>query len=201
MLRTVDEETVLYFINSILNCRVSTLQYILTREGVPEIDIPELLIEEPVTPSTPLAAAPPITPTRPSHAPQDKSLMGSTIASPWTPQTVASPSNASEFPTPLTNPDDYSDEDRRVGTLAHFRRLPIPSSPVRDSGYRDLLAKVVSAARRTVFPDFNPSDLSTALQNLSVADYSLDVSSTVRYGSDWERRIKTGAAGELFVSK
>lgn len=72
-----------------------------------------------------------------------------------------------------------------------------------DTGYRELLYKVLNAARRAAFPSRGPFDMSDLLAALpgdgSGEDSIFDERGRLRSRSQIERDMKIGAAGELFV--
>jgi hypothetical protein len=72
-----------------------------------------------------------------------------------------------------------------------------------DTGYRELLSKVLNAARRAAFPSRGPFDMSDLLAALpgdgNGEDGIFDELGRLRSRSQIERDMKIGAAGELFV--
>jgi len=204
---TMDDEAAVNVMQSVLNCSSnSVVPHILTKEGVPEIDI-EGIEETPPPSSTPEEEASPITPTRPNTTSPAIPRTNSTGRSAnWTPRSQTAPSpgdHDSDYPTPLTNPDDFDfSDDEHSGIYTPVRPRPpitMMNSEARDAEYRRLLEKVIDCARRTWLLDVCRSNLQAALRRPSVPDAD-EEEVVVHYANDWERRMKTGAAGELFVS-
>jgi len=195
------EEAAINVVNSILNCRVSAISAILTKEGVPEINIPDLSEEDTAWAEQPrrsegLMAALPATPTRRNHSSEFPPRPDFSDRSP---EPLSSPDESSVYPTPLTDPEDYFDEEPGA-------RNPVDSGPpiiglaARQLQYQTFLEKVVSLANGMTLPEFGSSDMSAALEGLSIRDDVFTGSAMVHFSSEWERRMKIGAAGELFVS-
>jgi len=200
------EETAVTIINSILNCRVSAMATILEREGVPGIQIPDVPITSPGRAEEPRMteriSATPATPT--SRRISSPHLIGTGSSTPdtSTPRTASSTGYASDYPTPLTDPGDYSDDDSSVQTPVYTRPPPLVPSATQEAQYRRLLERVVSMGRRSEFPNFGATGLTDRVggspPSATTADSAGPVS--VTYASEWERRMKIGVAGELFVS-
>ncbi len=196
------EEAAINVVNSILNCRVSAISAILTKEGVPEINIPDLSEEgtawaEQSRRSEGLMAALLATPTRRNHS--SESPPQTNVSDRSTPELLSSPDESSAYPTPLTDPEDYFDEEPGARTPVDSRP-PIIGLAARPSQYQTLLEKVVSLASSMTLPEFGSSDMSAAFEGLSIQDDVFTGSAMVNFSSEWERRRKIGAAGELFVS-
>ncbi|RYO85251.1 hypothetical protein DL766_000105 [Monosporascus sp. MC13-8B] len=194
---TVDESAVNDVI-SVLNCPVSIIPSILTKKGVPEIHIPEVDIPD-LSGEHGSAAVLPVTPTRRSRSSPLLQQGASPSSDVSAPRTVSSPGETPNYPTPLTDPEIYSDDGPDPTTPVYPRPPPMTSRVEVESQYRRFLEKIVRVARRAVFPDHGYSGLTSSLGNLSIGDDEYDGASVVPYLSEWERRVKIGAAGELFV--
>lgn len=101
-------------------------------------------------------------------------------------------------------------QTRMVAAASPSRARPVRSSPPReqpsfeDTRYRELLGRVISAARRYILPTEGAFDMAPLLSALPGNDTSgydgTDIVSRFRSSSQLERDKKIGAAGELFVS-
>lgn len=181
------DNAIISAVKSVLGCSTRNLSRVLQVEGIMEIDIPDLTEEdararEPPSSSTPLRSQASRTPS-------------SSVETPY-----SSPGNDSDYPTPLTNPDDY---DEPAG-----RRIPgYVDSPIRfrgdvgDTQYKRLLEKVVWAARTTMsIPDLGQDGVLAMFRGLSVVDDDVfDGLGASYFSSQPERNIKIGAAGELLA--
>ncbi|RYP79682.1 hypothetical protein DL769_002822 [Monosporascus sp. CRB-8-3] len=194
---TVDESAV-NDVNNVLNCAISAIPSVLTKKGVPEIHIPEVDIPDLSEEYRPTAVLP-VTPTRQSrssHLLQRGASPGSDVSAPGT---VSSSGRTPDYPTPLTDPEIYSEDEPNPTTPVYPRPPPMASRVEVESQYRKLLEKIVGIARRAVFPDQEVSGLTSSLGNLSIGNDEFGGVCVVPYLGEWERRVKVGAAGELFV--
>ncbi|RYP16371.1 hypothetical protein DL765_005151 [Monosporascus sp. GIB2] len=194
---TVDESAV-NDVNNVLNCAVSIIPSVLTKKGVPGIHIPEVDIPD-LSEEQGSAAVLPVTPTRRSRSSPLLQQGASPSSDVSAPRTVSSPGETPNYPTPLTDPEIYSDDEPDPTTPVYSRPPPMTSRVEVELQYRRLLEKVGEIARRAFFPDQGISGLTSSLGNLSIGDDAYGGVSAVPCLSEWERRVKVGTAGELFV--
>lgn len=196
------EDAAINVVNSVLDCLVSAVPAILQGEGVVEVDVPDLSQEdaqmwapEPPRSERPTAVLP-LTPFRErnhsSHLPPRMALSDAE-----TPESLSSPGEILDYPTPLTDPEDYDDE-AGASIPVDLGRRPAFGVSVRELQYQKLLERVVTLARRMTLPEFGSLNMSGMLEGLSIQDDVFGGLGTF-YSSEWERHRKVGAAGELVV--
>ncbi|KFA71989.1 hypothetical protein S40288_08084 [Stachybotrys chartarum IBT 40288] len=193
--------------NSVLNCRASAVANILREEGVPSIDITEIEITPPVIAEiaqVEVEAGMPqveqaVTPIRPTEMSFGFDSASSSISERL--PDVFTPITGMEAATPLTTPGGYFSGGQSI--RRHWSGPPIPSTTLRpqdfENSYKDLLERVIQRAKTLSFPYCVSEDWEAAFGKLSLADDVFSDPVTPCFSSESDRRVKIGAAGELFA--
>ena len=178
----------------ILSCSVSAVGKILERKGVPEItEIQEVPVP------VPDVDAEPTTPLHQQNQPAVSWRSPSCTPSPATswPSTPSPASEDANYATPPTDPCVYDSDCDHVATPPPIFQLPTP----RAAKYQEILATVVSHARKIARRDYGPPGLASAFSGLSTQDDEVFScpSARVELASSSDQGVKISAAGELFV--
>ncbi|KEY68188.1 hypothetical protein S7711_09101 [Stachybotrys chartarum IBT 7711] len=193
--------------NSVLNCRASAVANILREEGVPSIDITEIEITPPMIAEiaqVEVEAGMPqveqaVTPIRPTEMSFGFDSASSSISERL--PDVFTPITGMDAATPLTTPGGYFSGGQSI--RRHWSGPPIPSTTLRpqdfENSYKDLLERVIQRAKTLSFPYCVSEDWEAAFGKLSLADDVFSDPVTPCFSSESDRRVKIGAAGELFA--
>lgn len=186
-------------VTNVLNCILAAVPIILEKNGVPSVgEVEDILPPECDSADTP------VTPRRLEHASR---LLSQSLDTPSsvaiTPGALSSPETGdASYITPLTDPGDYGSNGSRV--------LPFPTEPLfpasseaLDMTFDRLLGSAVTMAGRIAQRDYGVTDVTDALDNLSLQDDDVFVTTSLTYDilSRARQYTRIGVAGELFVSE
>lgn len=194
-------EPAVFAIAGVLNCILSAVPTILEKNGVPDI---EEVDEEPLL--APASTDPPVTPSQRGHASRVSSRSLDTPSSASiTVGPLSPPGNGdASYVTPLTNPGDYDSDGDGYGVVSSPVELLFPGgSEEVGEAFRRLLGSAATMAGRVAWRDYGATDVTDALDNLSLRDDDVFTNTFSTYDilSRARQYTSIGAAGELFVSE
>lgn len=189
-------ESAVFAIAGVLNCILAAVPTILEKNGVPDIEE----VDE-----KPLPANPSITPRQRGHASRESPRSPDTLSpEAITPGLLSPPENGGgSYVTPLTDPGDYDPDGHVVASPPTGLLSGASLEEEVGAAFRRLLRSAATMAGRVARQDYGATDVTDALDNLSLQDDSIFTNTFTTYDvlSRARQYTRIGAAGELFVNR